>query len=77
MFLGILRMKSLIVNGSARHYEQRKLPATLKDLLAELNIEAATVVAEIDGEITACQQFDQTKLRDGQKIELIRFMGGG
>ena len=70
-------MKSLIVNGSARHYEQEKLPAMLKDLLAELNIEAATVVAEIDGEIIARQQFDQTKLRDGQKIELIRFMGGG
>jgi thiamine biosynthesis protein ThiS len=45
--------------------------------LEQLNIKAATIVAEIDGEVIERQKFEHAELADGQKIELIRFMGGG
>lgn len=70
-------MAKMIVNGKERQYEAGKMPATLDVLLKELDIEAAAIVAEIDGEIIKRDKFGQANLADGQKIELIRFMGGG
>jgi sulfur carrier protein len=49
----------------------------LSELLAKLEIDAATVVAEIDGNIIERQNFAQTELKEGAAIELIRFVGGG
>ena len=71
------KMKTLIINGKERKFESVNSPKTLKDLLEQLNIKAATIVAEIDGEVIERQKFEHTRLADGQKIELIRFMGGG
>ncbi len=53
------------------------MPATLLALLEQMNIKAPTIVAEIDGEVIDRQKFADTKINNGQKIELIRFMGGG
>jgi len=53
------------------------MPQTLTELLGQLNINQATVVAEIDGRIIARQNFAQTALSAGQSIELVRFVGGG
>jgi sulfur carrier protein len=53
------------------------LPQTLSELLSKLQIDATTVVAEIDGEIIERKNFAQTELKDKMGIELIRFVGGG
>jgi thiamine biosynthesis protein ThiS len=53
------------------------MPRTLSDLLAELDVAAATVVAEVDGAIVPSEAFGATELRSGQTIELVKFMGGG
>lgn len=70
-------MKSLTVNGVERQFAPDVMPRTLSDLLDELDVAAATVVAEINGSIVAPEQFGATALEDGQRIELIKFMGGG
>jgi thiamine biosynthesis protein ThiS len=49
----------------------------LAELLEKLDIKAATIVAEIDGQIIERDKFFQTRLNNGQQIELIRFVGGG
>ena len=66
----------LKINGQKKTFEQG-LPETLDKLLAEMKIDAATVVAEIDGRIIERAAFAQTALTEGQSIELIRFVGGG
>jgi len=76
-FLGVQPMKSLTVNGVERQFAVETMPGTLADLLEELGVAAATVVAEIDGAIVCSETFAATKLEDGQKIELVKFMGGG
>ena len=76
MFLAESRMETLRINGVEKQFPDG-LPQTLTELLKELNINAATVVAEIDGEIIARYNFAQTQLSIGQRIELIRFVGGG
>ncbi len=66
----------LKINGQEKTFE-KGLPATLSELLDSLKIDAATVVAEIDGKIVEREDFAQTNLAEGQAIELIRFVGGG
>ena len=66
----------LIINGTEKTFDEG-LPATLSELLTKLEIDAATVVAEIDGEIIEQKNFEQTELEDQMNIELIRFVGGG
>ncbi|HBG77992.1 MAG TPA: thiamine biosynthesis protein ThiS [Phycisphaerales bacterium] len=69
-------MTVLRINGEDKHFEN-SLPATLADLLDIMKVDAATVVAEIDGQIIKKNDFSSAKLSAGQKIELIRLVGGG
>ena len=69
-------MKTLKINGTERQFPAG-IPHTLTELLKKLNINQATVVAEIDGQIIERQNFTHTQLSDGQSIELVRFVGGG
>ncbi|MEN8126714.1 MAG: sulfur carrier protein ThiS [Planctomycetota bacterium] len=66
----------LKINGTEKTFDEG-LPSNLSELLAQLNIDAATVVAEIDGQIIERKNFEQTTLNEAQGIELIRFVGGG
>ncbi len=66
----------LKINGEEKTFD-KGLPRTLSDLLDNLKINAATVVAEIDGKIIERKNFGKTNLVEGQAIELIRFVGGG
>ena len=70
-------MKTLTMNGVERQFAAETMPGTLAELLDELGLAAATVVAEIDGAIVRPEAFAATDLEDGQKIELVKFMGGG
>ena len=60
-----------------RQFPAQDMPATLSALLEKLGVEAATVVAEVDGRIVRPSEFARTLLTDGQSVELVKFMGGG
>lgn len=70
-------MKTLKINGVEKQFPDGRLPATLTQLLEQLSVNAATVVAEIDGQIIERNNFAQTPLSQGQSIELVRFVPGG
>ncbi|MHC4538098.1 MAG: sulfur carrier protein ThiS [Planctomycetota bacterium] len=71
-------MEVLKINGIEKQFPDG-LPKTLIELLKQLDmdIHQATVVAEINGKIIAREDFSQTRVSPGQKIELVRFVGGG
>lgn len=69
-------MNVLKINGTEKKFDL-PLPATLAELLEQLNVNAETVVAELDGRIVERSEFDKTKLQSGQNIELVRFVPGG
>jgi sulfur carrier protein len=73
---GGVKMEILKINGAEKQF-LTGLPSTLAELLEHLDIKAATAVAEIDGRIVERKNFTETKLRNGQCIELVRFVGGG
>jgi sulfur carrier protein len=70
-------MEVLTINGVQKQFSKGELPRTVAKLLERLNINEATVVAEIDGRIIQKQNFADTSLSEGQCIELVRFVGGG
>ena len=76
MFLAKSRMETLRINGTEKQFPNG-LPQTLTELLKKLNIDSATIVAEVDGKIIAKENFAMIHLCSGQSIELIRFVGGG
>lgn len=69
-------METLKINGVESEFPDG-VPKTITELLKNLKINEATVVAELEGKIIAKEDFSQTTLCTGQNIELIRFVGGG
>lgn len=67
---------TLKINGHLREFTE-SFPATIAELLKRLEIDQATVVAEIDGKIVPRAEFDTAALHAGAAVELVRFVGGG
>jgi len=70
-------MANLRINGTEHTFPDGAAPATLAELLNTLEIDQATVVAEIDGRIVERARFAETPIHEGQSVELVRFVGGG
>ena len=69
-------MEVLKINGVDKEFPDG-VPGSLAELLDQLAINQATVVAEIDGVIVKRGEFSGTKLSCSKSIELLRFVGGG
>jgi len=76
VFCGV-KMEVLKINGVEKHFPAGLMPSTVSALLEQLDIKAATVAAEVDGQIVERNKFTEAKLLSGQRIELVRFVGGG
>ncbi len=63
----------LTVNGNAMAVQAETLAA----LLRRLDLNDAAVVAEVNGAIVPRENFAQHLLKDGDVVELVRFVGGG
>ena len=70
-------MATFKINGEEKEFADENMPETLADLLNELGLCQPTVVAEIDGKVIEREKFGDTKLKPGQSLELVRFVGGG
>ncbi|MCS6855414.1 MAG: sulfur carrier protein ThiS, partial [Elioraea sp.] len=65
---------SLTVNGETR---QVVAPATVASLLAALGIDRRKVAVERNLEIVPRSAYETTTLADGDRIEIVHFIGGG
>ena len=52
-------------------------PVTISALLAELNIDPRIVAVEHNVSVIKRHQYDQTMVREGDEVEIVRFVGGG
>lgn len=64
----------VVVNGNARRVPEG---ANVTALLRLLEIDPARVAVELDREIVRKGAWESTLLRDGSKIEIVWFVGGG
>ncbi len=64
----------LTINGQIRTINDA---TNISDLLEQLNLTADRVVIELNQEILATERLAETPLKEGDKLELIQFVGGG
>lgn len=64
----------VIVNGKAREVAE---DAALLKLIESLKLNAAAMVAELNGEIVPRSEYETRRLAPGDRLELIRLVGGG
>ena len=62
------------VNGEPRGW---RTGGTVADLLSDLAITTERVAVELNLEILDRKDFGQRSLRDGDRIEILGFIGGG
>lgn len=64
----------LIVNGEK--FETSKA-GTVEDLLKEFRIEPVRVAVEVNMAVIKKSDYGICKLNDGDKVEIVNFVGGG
>lgn len=62
------------VNGEARTWRSG---ATVADLLQDLAIRTERVAVELNLEILDRAAFGQRQVKDGDRVEILSFIGGG
>lgn len=67
-------MSRLVVNGKP---VELALPASLPDLLAHLEIDPLRVAIILNNDIVGRDHFASIALADGDRLEIIQFVGGG
>ncbi|AIQ51866.1 sulfur carrier protein ThiS [Paenibacillus sp. FSL R7-0331] len=66
---------NLIVNGKAETYKESC--RTVADLLKLPAWNKRMVIVELNGEIVAKEEYDTILLGEGDRIEIVHFVGGG
>ena len=68
------RFMQVRINGEARTFDA---PMTVAALLAELGFDARRIAVERNREIVRRSAFAETALDDGDRVEIVHFIGGG
>jgi thiamine biosynthesis protein ThiS len=64
---------NLIINGES----QTLLADTLSALVEQLGMKSDRVAIELNREIVPRDQWTETRLADGDRLEIVHFVGGG
>ena len=62
------------LNGESREVRE---PSTLNDLVAELSLSPARIAIELNEQVVRRDRWAQTTLAEGDRIEIVHFVGGG
>jgi sulfur carrier protein len=68
---------TLVLNGQSRSFPTLLPSATLDLLVGELGLKGDRVAIEHNGEIVSRATWAQVTLHDGDKLEVVHFVGGG
>jgi sulfur carrier protein len=65
----------LQINGETRDFAHERL--TLAALIEQLGMKADRVAVELNHDIVARERWPATNLSDGDRLEIVHFVGGG
>lgn len=65
---------NLVINGQPRDFSP---PLTLAGLLEQLGMKSDRVAVELNRSIVGRNQWTETGLADGDRLEIVHFVGGG
>ena len=64
----------LFINGEEKIFAG---PLSLAELIEQLGMKGDRVAVELNREIVARAQWAETQLKDGDRLEIVHFVGGG
>ncbi|MCR8635873.1 MULTISPECIES: sulfur carrier protein ThiS [Paenibacillus] len=64
----------LVINGENREVTE---VSTITDLLVLFKLEQKILVVELNREIIERTQYDSMALKEGDRLEIVHFVGGG
>ncbi|WP_429841521.1 sulfur carrier protein ThiS [Brevibacillus sp. FIR094] len=67
----------MIVQLNGKKVELAEEITTVRALLASYSLQEKIVVVESNGEIIDRSAYEQTPIADGDRIEIVHFVGGG
>lgn len=67
----------IVVNGETRELAGVADPASLADVVRELGLKSDRIAVEHNGEIATRSQWGELSIRDGDRLEVVHFVGGG
>lgn len=65
---------TIVINGKNKEF---KADSTIGTLLKELDLEGKVMAAAVNMDIVKQNSWNIHKLKDGDKLELLDFVGGG
>ena len=66
----------IILNGQPRTFSELQHP-TLDELIFELGLKGDRVAVEHNGNIVSRAEWGSTGLAEGDRLEIVHFVGGG
>ncbi|MCC6221308.1 MAG: sulfur carrier protein ThiS [Deltaproteobacteria bacterium] len=66
-------MRKIRFNGEIAEVNSQ----TISELLDELSVKSARIAVEINSAIISKDKYLTTQLSDGDKVEIVHFVGGG
>ena len=73
MLLVCIGEMKLIINGNEKEFDIERV----SDLLNSLNLEKDVVAVELNRNIVHRENFNNTKLNNNDKLEIVKVVGGG
>jgi len=67
-------MTTIMLNGVEEEFD---LEFTLFDLIRYRGVHPERVVAQVNEEIIAKDKYNQYQIKDGDRVDLVKFMAGG
>lgn len=67
----------LHINGKEREFANSPAPFALSALVEMLGMKADRVAIELNREIVPRDRWAETTLNEGDKLEMVHFVGGG
>lgn len=64
----------LLINGEDREFDS---PLSLTSLIEQLGMKTDRVAIELNREIVARERWSETNLNEGDRLEIVHFVGGG
>lgn len=68
---------TVVLNGQPRSFEGLSAAACVEELVRALGLKGDRVAVELNGEIVPRTGWMEVRLSEGDRVELVHFVGGG
>ena len=65
------------VNGEEKFINNSNKESTLTDTLSQLGYNSDTIIVELNNLIVNNESWQENKVKDGDKLEIVSIVGGG